>query len=73
MTESERRRAFEIATANLPSIKWPGGPWTDAEVGILRKACAMRFDEDVRTETLFAIASVAVRIFKQRELAGETK
>lgn len=70
MTEHERRVAFEDAVSNLPPVKWPGGHWTEEEVEILRKACAMRFDETVRTETLFAIAHAAVRIFKQRELAG---
>ena len=67
MTEHERRVAFEQAVEKLPTVTWPGGHWTEEEIEILRKACAMRFDEDVRTETLFAIAHAAVRIFKQRE------
>lgn len=70
-TAQERRQDYEGSASYLPLVKWPGGPWTDREIDVLRKACAVRFDEDVRTETLFAIASAAIRIFHHREKGGE--
>lgn len=69
-TASERRKAYEDTSAHLPDFEWPGGNVTEEEIEILRKACAVRFDESVRTETLFYIASAAVRIFKAREKAA---
>lgn len=63
-TEAERTEEFRKATAHLPSL--PAGmvarTWTDQETEALRKACARRFGEDVRTETLYTIAAVAMRI-----------
>lgn len=70
MTESERREAYERAAAHLPKVDLHGWVWTAAETDILRKACATRFDETLRTESLFAIAAAALRIAAGRAAAS---
>jgi hypothetical protein len=67
LSESERHAAYEVAAAHLPPSPSAGRVWTDREVDVLRKACAARFNEDVRTETLLWIARAALRIGKSWE------
>lgn len=66
LNEVERHAVFKAAAASLPAFDMSGWVWTDQEVNILRKACAVRFDETLRTESLFHIASAALRIFLSR-------
>jgi hypothetical protein len=66
LTEQERREALERATAHLPKLDFSGWVWTDEEVDILRKACAKRFGEELRTESLFTIAVAGMRILAAR-------
>ena len=67
LTEQERREAYERAAAGLPAIDMGGWVWTDHETDILRKACAKRFGETIRTESLFAIAAATMRILAARQ------
>lgn len=64
LSASDRRAVYEAAASYLPPVSLAGRVWTEREVDVLRKACAVRFDENVRTETLFTIAAAAMRIAK---------
>lgn len=64
--EAERRMRLEDLTKNLPPLPDIPWVWTDEETEMLRAACAKRFGESVRTETLFAIAATGIRIYMSR-------
>lgn len=64
--EAERRMRLEDLTKNLPPLPDIPWVWTDEETEMLRAACATRFGESVRTETLFAIAATGIRIYMSR-------
>jgi hypothetical protein len=70
LSEQERHDAYRRAAANLPEMDMSGWVWTDEEVAVLRKACAKRFDETLRTESLFSVAVAGMRLLKAREAAG---
>lgn len=69
--ESERRIAYERAAASLPSLDMSNWTWTDRDIDVLRKACAVRFDESLRTETLMMIAHAGMRLLLSRPSLGE--
>ena len=67
-SESERNKKLADATAHLPPFKdddeiWV---WSEEEIKMLRLACAKRFGETLRTESLFCIAATGIRIFNSR-------
>lgn len=70
LSEDERREELERASSMFPKIDMRDWTWTDDEIFLLRKACAMRFGEDLRTESLMAIARAALQIEAARRLRG---
>ncbi len=66
MSESERREAYQRASAHLPMPDTSNWVWSEREVDILRKACAVRFGETLRTESLFYIAMAGIRMAMAR-------
>jgi hypothetical protein len=67
VSEDHRRRIYEVASQKLPPFDVRGWRWSDEELSILKKACAVRFDETVRTETLLWIAAAAIKIYRSRQ------
>lgn len=68
-TEAERSKRLKDLTRGLPPFPHSAESpwvWTDEEITMLRAAGAKRFDESIRTETLFAIAVTGIRIFMSR-------
>ena len=65
-TEHQRREDFAATAKDLPKLPHfaVGRTWTERETEVLRKACKIRFNEDVRTETLYSIAVAAMRIYE---------
>ena len=63
--ESARAAHLKWTTNNLPPFpkNWT---WNESETYALRAASKVRFDEDIRTETLYAIGAVAIRIYLDR-------
>lgn len=70
MGEAERRAAYRAAAAHLPTVDMSDWVWTEQEVEVLRRACGVRFDESLRTESLFTIAQAAMRIAQARARLG---
>lgn len=67
--ESTRHSKLNWMTNSLPCLSTvapDGWVWTDEETAILRTACAARFDERLRTESLYCIAATAIRIYLMR-------
>ena len=68
MNEDKRQDAFAAATEHLPPLNvnnhWV---WSPEETQMLRLACQSRFNEDLRTESLYAIAATGVRISFARQ------
>lgn len=68
MDERQRREAFEQAAIGLPTLDMTAWFWTEQEVDVLRKACAVRFNETLRTESLFKVAATGMRILLARQM-----
>ena len=68
-SEAKRSAKLKELTAHLPEIPsdesrpWV---WSDKEIEMLRAACAKRFGETLRTESLFCIAATGIRIYLSR-------
>lgn len=73
LSEQERHDAFAAAADHLPRLDFSQWVWTDDEVEVLRKACAKRFGETLRTESLFAIATAGMRLAAARGMLREAK
>lgn len=67
-TEAERSKKLTQLTKHLPPLTegevWF---WSNEEIEMLRAACAKRFGERIRTESLFSIAATGIRIYRSRE------
>lgn len=74
-SEAERSEKHSQLTAHLPPLLENGSiwMWTDDEIEILRAACAKRFDETLRTESLFCIASTGIRIAKAKAATAPSR
>lgn len=69
LSERDRHEEWKALTRSLPCVSTvarAGWLWSDDEIGMLRAASRARFDESVRTETLFAIAMTGIRIYLSR-------
>jgi hypothetical protein len=69
LSEQERSERLKSLTQKLPDLPdntpmpWI---WSEDEIAMLRAACTKRFDEILRTESLFCIAMTGIRIFLSR-------
>ena len=67
--ESSRHSKLEWMTNHLPPFpnkEQEPWVWGEDETAMLRAACAARFDETLRTESLYCIAATAIRIYMGR-------
>lgn len=70
LDENERYLYLKSLTEHLPplpAIDDRAWFWSDQEINILRAACARRFGETLRTESLFSIAATGIRLFLHRK------
>lgn len=70
--EAQRREAFHRVAYVMPPMDMSGWVWTQEETEILRRACAVRFDESLRTESLFSVAAAAMRILLWRQARAKS-
>lgn len=79
LNEEERYQKWRNLIDHLPDFHplasekpWV---WSEDEIMMLRAACARRFDESLRTESLFCIAATGIRIYlsrtKPKPVSGE--
>jgi hypothetical protein len=72
--ESTRAAHLKWTTNHLPpfpSSEHKPWVWSEDETYALRAACANRFDESLRTESLFCIAATAIRIYLGRQAENQ--